>query len=72
MTHPPEMSETDVLRYELDVLKQEHRDLDEAILALEENRYADQLRLRRLKKQKLALRDKIATIEDRLNPDIIA
>lgn len=62
----------DILRYELEVLKREHRDLDDAIHALEQAGRADQLRLRRLKKQKLALKDQIARIEDRLLPDIIA
>jgi len=62
----------EVLQIELEVLKQEHRDLDEAVLALEERGIRDQLTIQRLKKKKLALRDKIAVIEDRLTPDIIA
>ncbi len=66
------MEEIEVLRVELEVLKSEHRDLDEAIHALEERGGADMLRLRRLKKQKLQLKDKIARIEDRILPDIIA
>ena len=67
-----EMKNEDVLRVELEVFRREHRDLDEAIHALEESRRADPLRLRRLKKQKLALKDRIARIEDQLTPDIIA
>lgn len=66
------MANEDVLRVELEVFKREHRDLDEAIHALEEKGTADALTLRRLKKQKLLLKDKIALIEDRLTPDIIA
>jgi hypothetical protein len=66
------METDDVLRIKLEVLKREHRDLDEAIHALEATGTADQLRLRRLKKQKLQLKDRIAIIEDRLTPDIIA
>ena len=62
----------EVLQIELEVLKQEHRDLDEAVLALEELGIRDQLTVQRLKKKKLALKDKIAVIEDRLTPDIIA
>ena len=62
----------EVLQIELAVLKQEHRDLDEAVLALEERGIRDQLTIQRLKKKKLALKDKIAVIEDRLTPDIIA
>ena len=62
----------EVLQIELEVLKQEHRDLDEAVLALEERGIRDQLTIQRQKKKKLALKDKIAVIEDRLTPDIIA
>ncbi len=67
-----EMNSDDVLRVKLEVLKREHRDLDEAIHALSEAGHPDQLRIVRLKKQKLALKDQIARIEDRLTPDIIA
>jgi hypothetical protein len=67
-----EMKSQEVLRVELEVLRREHRDLDAAITALEERASADPLTLRRLKKQKLALKDKIARIEDKLTPDIIA
>ena len=62
----------EILQIELEVLKQEHRDLDEAVLALEERGIRDQLTIQRLKKKKLALKDKISVIEDRLTPDIIA
>jgi hypothetical protein len=61
-----------ILRQRLAQLKQEHRDLDEAIIALESAQERDQLRLTRLKKRKLALKDEIASLEDRLLPDIIA
>lgn len=73
MTHnPPEQMKTeDVLRYELETFRQEHRDLDEAIRALEATG-GDVLTVKRLKKQKLVLKDKIAAIEDRITPDIIA
>ncbi|MCF3595579.1 DUF465 domain-containing protein [Rhodobacteraceae bacterium LMO-12] len=66
------MKNDDVLRVELEVFRCEHRDLDEAIRALEEKGTADQLTVRRLKKQKLRLKDVIAILEDRLTPDIIA
>ena len=62
----------EVLQIEFEVLKQEHRDLDQAVMALEERSIRDQLTIQRLKKKKLALKDKIAVIEDRLTPDIIA
>lgn len=53
-------------------LKQEHRDLDSAIVSLETSLQADQLQLKRLKKKKLQLKDEIARTEDDLFPDIIA
>lgn len=67
-----QMTHDDVLRVKLEVLKREHRDLDEAIHALEASARADHLTLRRLKKQKLQLKDRIQLIEDQLLPDIIA
>ncbi|MEQ6248827.1 DUF465 domain-containing protein [Sulfitobacter sp. HNIBRBA3233] len=66
------MKTDEVLRVELEVFRREHRDLDDAITALSERAVADQLTLQRLKKRKLRLKDKIAQIEDRLTPDIIA
>ena len=66
------MKNEEVLRIELGVFRREHRDLDYAITALSEKGTADPLTLQRLKKQKLKLKDKIAQIEDRLTPDIIA
>lgn len=66
------MKTDDVLRVELEVLRREHRDLDEAIEALGGSATSDQLTLQRLKKRKLRLKDMIAMIEDRLTPDIIA
>ena len=53
-------------------LKQEHRDLDGAIDALEKSGHGDPLQLKRLKKKKLCLKDEMARIEDQLLPDIIA
>lgn len=72
MNAPTEMDGDEILRIRLEVLRREHRDLDAAIHALESGGRADQLTLRRLKKQKLALKDEIARIENRLIPDIIA
>lgn len=60
------------LRESLARLRQEHRDLDSAIDALEGSGRGDQLQLKRLKKKKLQLKDEIARIEDLLLPDIIA
>ena len=66
------MKSEEILRYELEVYRSEHRDLDEAITALQERGTADRLTLQRLKKKKLALKDRISHIEDLLYPDIIA
>jgi hypothetical protein len=60
------------LEAELGRLKQEHRDLDDAIEALELNVAGDQLQIQRLKKRKLVLRDRMSYVEDQLTPDIIA
>lgn len=60
------------IRIEIGKLRQEHRDLDAAIDALSQSGISDPLRIQRLKKQKLRLRDKIAALEDSLFPDIIA
>lgn len=72
MNNAARMEQREVLRVELQVLRQEHRDLDEAIGALEERPASDPLTVRRLKKQKLRLKEKIQSLEDRLTPDIIA
>lgn len=60
------------LREELIKLRNEHRCLDEEIVALEALGNSDQLSVRRLKKRKLVLKDRITIIEDQLLPDIIA
>ena len=66
------MDHDEMLRFRLETLKREHADLAAAIHAMEANPARDQLTVRRLKKQKLALKDRIAQIEDELFPDIIA
>jgi hypothetical protein len=65
------MNPEDVMRRN-ELLRQEHRDLDSAIMALAQSGSTDQLQLARLKKRKLMLRDEIAMLEDSLIPDIIA
>ena len=66
------MARVDVLREELKVLSTKHRALDGEIRDIEETRPHDQLTLRRLKKEKLGLKDRIARLEDQITPDIIA
>ncbi|MFY9326520.1 MAG: DUF465 domain-containing protein [Georgfuchsia sp.] len=60
------------LRTKLQELRVEHRDLDAAIAHLLESPPADELMLRRLKKRKLYLKDRITLIEGMLEPDILA
>lgn len=72
MNTSAKMEQLEVLRVKLEVLKREHRDLDDAIEALHDRTNADMLTLKRLKKQKLALKDQIVSLEDRILPDIIA
>ena len=72
MNAPSELNFEEMLRIRLEVLRREHRDLDDAIQALASGGRADALTLQRLKKQKLALKDHIVRIEDQLIPDIIA
>lgn len=61
-----------VLREKLRVLIVEHRDLDAAIDSMLLDKASDQLKIQRLKKRKLSLKDQISRIEDMLLPDIIA
>lgn len=72
MNAPTELKFDEMLQIRLEVLRREHRDLDEAIQAVEASVNPDQLMLRRLKKQKLVLKERIVKIEDELIPDIIA
>ena len=54
------------LREELARLRAEHRDLDAQIVEEEASAHADQLLIKRLKKRKLTLKDRITAIEDQL------
>lgn len=62
----------DGYQQQLEQLKIEHRDLDDAIRALAAQTLIDQLQIARLKKKKLILKDRIMRLEDQLIPDIIA
>lgn len=53
-------------------LRDEHRALDEQIIALDSAADADQLMIKRLKKRKLQVKDQMTSVEDQLTPDIIA
>ena len=62
----------EVLNAQLQELRIEHRDLDEAIAQLAASPQEDELLLRRFKKRKLQLKDRIALIERMLEPDEFA
>jgi hypothetical protein len=66
------MDQNEVLLAELGELKRQHRALDEEIAELSQSPLGDQIRLKRLKKRKLQIKDEIARVEDKLYPDIIA
>ena len=67
-----EMSHKDVLKIKLIYLCETHQDLDHAIKALYFTVNSDLLSLKRLKRNKLAIKDIIARLKDKLTPDIIA
>lgn len=56
----------------LETLRKEHRRIDKEIKALIETGVADMLKVRRMKKIKLSLKDQITFIENQITPDIIA
>ena len=57
---------------ELQRLRIEHKDISDAVDALEAIGQADQLQIRRFKRRKLLLKDLIRQIEDQITPDLIA
>ncbi|MEM7251029.1 MAG: DUF465 domain-containing protein [Pseudomonadota bacterium] len=68
----PTDDELDALRARIDEIRIEHRDLDDVIDRLGEEPYVDQLRLRRLKKRRLYLKDMLTFLESQLIPDLNA
>lgn len=68
----PGFDEVTSLQIRLTELRNEHRDLDDAISRLQNSPQEDELLLRRLKKRKLALKDRIAVIQRMLDPDELA
>ncbi len=66
------MEDTDKLQEMLKNYEQEHRDLDEILIQLQEKSTVDFLQIQRLKKRKLILKDKIIEIRNKIEPDIIA
>ncbi len=66
------MEDADKLIEVLKNFEQEHRDLDEILIQLQEKNTIDFLQIKRLKKRKLILKDKIIEIKNKIEPDIIA
>lgn len=69
MSGDPDRAEMLVL---LGQLKDEHRRIDKEIAALLETGVSDMLKVKRMKKIKLSLKDQIVYLENQLTPDIIA
>lgn len=69
---PINKDEKQMLLQELAELKQEHRELDLSIQEMAEKVEANQLDIKRLKKQKLRLKDAISRLESNLIPDLHA
>ena len=67
-----EIEQQQLLKARLEALESEHRDLDDVIERLAEDKPFDRLKLQRLKKRKLGLKDEIILIRSRILPDIIA
>jgi len=72
MSNDTDPLDVEAIKAKLEVLRIEHRDLDEVIDRLIERAPFDQLQLQRLKKRKLGLKDQITKLESQLIPDIIA
>ena len=66
------MNEKNELLNKLHRLEQEHRDLDEVLIQLQEKQTVNFSHIQRLKKRKLILKDKITYLRDKTEPDIIA
>ena len=66
------MIQTNQLIQKLKEYEQEHRDLDQILIQLQDKHTVDFLQIQRLKKRKLVLKDKIMDLKNKLEPDIIA
>lgn len=60
------------LQHELDRLRKQHKDLDKEIETLSHGPYPDDLKVHRLKREKLHIKDLMIKVEASLLPDIIA
>ena len=72
MTVQDEIDDQQMIINKLRQLESEHRDLDDVIERLADDKPFDQLKLQRLKKRKLILKDEMTLLQSRILPDIIA
>ena len=66
------MNKNTLLLEKLKEYEQEHSDLDQILIQLQEKHTVDFLQIKRLKKRKLVLKDRITNIRNELEPDSIA
>jgi hypothetical protein len=66
------MGRRELLIKQLKEFQEEHRDLDSILIQLQEKQTIDFVQIKRLKKRKLLLKDKIRSLKNNIEPDIIA
>ena len=66
------MNNNNKLLERLKEYEQEHSDLDQILIQLQEKHTVDFLQIQRLKKRKLVLKDRITHLKNELEPDSIA
>jgi hypothetical protein len=66
------MERRELLIKQLKEFQEEHRDLDTILIQLQEKQTIDFVQIKRLKKRKLLLKDKIRSLKNNIEPDIIA
>jgi len=64
--------EIEAVEARIEVLRIEHRDLDDAIATLQEQAFVDPMQVRRMKKRKLFIKDVINKLESMMIPDMPA
>ncbi len=64
--------EIEEIAIRVEVLKAEHRDLDDAIATLQEQAFVNSMQMRRMKKRKLFIKDMINKLESMMIPDMPA
>ena len=70
----PDLTDEEIveIQHALAELRLEHQDLDEIVHRLVADGNIEELKIKRLKKRKLQIKDEVAKLEDRLIPDILA